>query len=1059
LFVNGVARGLHQSLTDAFVNQIFYEARRGGYNNPVNGETLIFYSLPSFQQHISQVMDQSLNFQSIIMTLQDFWAKQGCLIWQPYYTQVGAGTMNPATSLRVLGPEPWKVGYVEPSIRPDDGRYGENPNRMQMHYQFQVILKPDPGNPQEIYLSSLEALGIDPRKHDIRFVEDNWESPALGAWGLGWEVWLDGQEITQYTYFQQSGGIVLDPVSVEITYGLERIAIALQRVTSFRDIQWSPTLTDGDVNLQGEQEHSKYYFEVADVERLRQMYDLYEAEAKACLERGLVLPAHDYVLRCSHTFNVLDTRGAVGVTERQALFGRMRDLSRRVAEAYLESRQRLEYPWLDDDGADKRQAAVGRNEKKTPSLAHLPDGPQPFLFEIGVEELPHADLTGAIAQLKSRVPVLLEELRLAHGPVQVYGTPRRLTVFVEDLSPLQADLEQVIKGPPAGRAFGPDGAPTQAAEGFARSKGVQVRELQVVEMDGGSYVAAVVRQKGRSTVEVLSETLPGLVASIRFDKSMRWNESNIAFSRPIRWYLALYAGQVVPFAYAGVEVGAATRGLRHQEPEEFTPESPSAYFQALKDQGILIDIEERRMSIKRQVRSLAESVSGEIAEDPALLEEVTNLVEAPVALIGSFDPSHLELPREVLISVMKKHQRYFPVQKNRKLLPYFITVCNGEKEGMELVREGNEHVIRARFADAAFFIREDVKKPLEAYLEKLKTLTFQVKLGSMYDKTLRIVELVEDLAKSLALTDQELAAARRAAELCKADLATQMVVEMTSLQGIMGRYYALNSGEEEAVATAISEHYLPRFTGDQVPRTRPGLVISLADRLDTLAGLFAAGLAPSGNKDPFAQRRAALGLVQSLIAWDQDLNLEKSLQSAAAYLPIPARPESQAAVLDFIAERLRNVLLDEGYRYDIVDAVLAAQGHNPASAARNVKELAAWVARPDWHTILPAYARCVRITREFREHFQVKSEAMIDPSEEALYQALLQAEEKLDSAPRTVDAMLNAFTPMAPLVNRFFDKVLVMAEDPSVRQNRLGLLQRIAALAEGVADFSKLEGF
>ncbi len=298
------------------------------------------------------------NFQSIIMTLQEFWAGQGCLIWQPYYTQVGAGTMNPATFLRVLGPEPWKVGYVEPSIRPDDGRYGENPNRMQMHYQFQVILKPDPGNPQEIYLKSLEALGIDPRQHDIRFVEDNWESPALGAWGLGWEVWLDGQEITQFTYFQQAGGFVLDPVSVEITYGLDRIAIALQQVNSFREIQWSPSLTDGDVNLQAEQEHSKYYFELADVGRLRQMYDLFEAEARACLDQGLVLPAHDYILKCSHTFNVLDTRGAVGVTERQALFGRMRELSRRAAQAYLDQRQQLEYPWMKGT-AGSRQPKTG----------------------------------------------------------------------------------------------------------------------------------------------------------------------------------------------------------------------------------------------------------------------------------------------------------------------------------------------------------------------------------------------------------------------------------------------------------------------------------------------------------------------------------------------------------------------------------------------------------------------------------------------------------------------------------------------------------------------------
>jgi len=293
-------------------------------------------------------MPKSLDFQSIIMTLQQFWAKNGSVIWQPYYTQVGAGTMNPATVLRVLGPEPWNVAYVEPSIRPDDGRYGDNPNRLQQHYQFQVILKPDPGNPQELYLQSLEAIGIKPGEHDIRFVEDNWESPALGAWGLGWEVWLDGQEITQFTYFQQSGGQILDPVSVELTYGLERIAIALQRIQTFRDIRWVGDLTYGEINLNAEYEHSKYYFEGADVERLSEMFTLYEAEAEVALSAGLVLPAHDYVLKCSHTFNVLDARGAIGVTERQAYFGRMRDLARKIAEAYLAQREEMGFPWLVD---------------------------------------------------------------------------------------------------------------------------------------------------------------------------------------------------------------------------------------------------------------------------------------------------------------------------------------------------------------------------------------------------------------------------------------------------------------------------------------------------------------------------------------------------------------------------------------------------------------------------------------------------------------------------------------------------------------------------------------
>jgi glycyl-tRNA synthetase len=1009
-----------------------------------------------------------LNFQSIIMTLQEFWAAQGCLIWQPYYTQVGAGTFNPATVLRVLGPEPWNVGYVEPSVRPDDGRYGENPNRMQMHYQFQVILKPDPGNPQEIYLKSLEALGIDPSLHDLRFVEDNWESPALGAWGLGWEVWLDGQEITQYTYFQQAGGIPLDPVSVEITYGLERIAMTLQRVSHFRDIQWSPSLTDGDVNLQAEQAHCKYYFEVADIERLRQMYDLYEAEARACLAQGLVLPAHDYILKCSHTFNVLDTRGAVGVTERQAMFGRMRDLSRGVAEAYLAERQRLEYPFIKETEEQRSIYKVQPGDRI--SISSMPPiaSPAPFLLEIGTEELPADDLDAALEQLRLRVPALLDELRLGHGPVHILGTPRRLVVHVEFLAPHQPDLEQIIKGPPAERAFDLLGQPTQAAVGFARSKGVALADLQVSEVDGGRYVVAIVRQAGRPAAQVLAEVLPRLVSSLRFDKPIRWNSSNVVFSRPIRWLLALYGeqgqSQVVPFEVAGIHSGDVTRGLRFCQPQEFQVSGPQDYFQRLTGQGIILDPVERQRVVAEQVQALAIQAGGRLAEDSSLLAEVANLVEAPTALIGSFDASHLALPRDVLISVMKKHQRYFPVQQatgdglQASLLPYFIAVRNGDAQGLELVREGNENVIRARFADAAFFVREDQKKPLEAYLPRLGTLTFQTRLGSMLDKTRRIGALVADLASLAGLSEAESAVARRAAQLCKADLATHMVVEMTSLQGIMGRSYALNSGEPEAVAEAIFEHYLPRYPGDQNPLTRPGLVVGLADRLDTLVGLFAAGLAPSGNKDPFAQRRAALGLVQNLIAWDLSFELRPALQAAAAHLPLPSDPQSQSMVLEFIVERLRNIFLEQGARYDVVDAVLTAQGHNPAAAARAVKQLTAWAGRPDWHTILPAYARCVRITRDQGERFTVNPDAFVEAQEDELYRALLTAEE-LIRQPGSVDDFLAAFLPMIPAINRFFDSVLVMSEDGSLRSSRLGLLQRIVALAQGVADMSKLEGF
>lgn len=1002
-------------------------------------------------------MSRPLDFQSMIMNLQRFWAEQGCLIWQPYYSQVGAGTMNPATVLRVLGPEPWNVAYVEPSVRPDDGRYGENPYRLQQHTQFQVILKPDPGNSQDIYLRSLEALGIDPRQHDIRFVEDNWESPALGAWGLGWEVWLDGQEITQFTYFQQAGGAPVDPVSVEITYGLERIAMPLQRVRHFKEIRWNDNLLYGDVLAQSEYEHSRYYFEVADVERLQQMYALFEAEANSALEAGLILPAHDYVLKCSHTFNVLDSRGAVGVTERQAMFARMRELSRRIAEAYLADRQRLEFPWLaeipllKDSAAGRKQREVARPVVQTM--------PAPFLLEIGCEELPAADLRAALEQLSGRVPALLDELRLEHGAVEVYGTPRRLVVHIRDLAPSQPDRENLVKGPPASRAYDALGKPTPAAEGFARGKGLSAADLEVCEMDGGKYVAARIHEVGRQAADVLGEALPGLIASLRFEKPMRWNASGVSFSRPIRWLLAMLDGGVVPFEFAGLQSGRTTHGLRFHLPEELELKDTAAYFTTLKEQGIILDPEERKKSIAGQVSRLVEEAGGVPDLDPALLEEVTMLVEAPTALRGEFEKERLELPAEVLVSVMKKHQRYFPVLgRDGSLLPYFIAVRNGDSEHLDVVTDGNEVVIRARFADSAFFINDDLRHKLEEYLPRLGTLAFQAKLGSMRDKAQRIEHLVADLASGLGLDAGEESAARRAAALCKADLVTHMVIEMTSLQGVMGRYYALCSGEDAVVAEAIYEHYLPRFAGDTLPRGRVGLAVGLADRLDSLAGLFAAGLAPSGTKDPFALRRSAMGLVQNLISWNLDFDLRQALEKAAALLPIAASPQSLQDCQEFITGRLRAMLIDQGNRYDVVDTVLAAQGCNPAAAARNVRALAAWVERPDWSSILPAYSRCVRITRGQKSGLPVAPAEFREHAETDLYTALQKASTSL-RGDGSVDDFLANFLPLIPFINTFFDTVLVMDEEDMVRNNRLGLIQQVASLAAGVADFSKLEGF
>ncbi|MGC8788206.1 MAG: glycine--tRNA ligase subunit alpha, partial [Anaerolineae bacterium] len=538
-----------------------------------------------------------MEFQEVIMRLDHFWAERGCLIWQPYNVQVGAGTMNPATVLRVLGPEPWNVAYVEPSIRPADGRYGENPNRWQQFYQYQVILKPDPGNPVEMYLDSLKALGINPREHDIRLVEDDWESPALGAWGLGWEIWMDGQEITQFTYFQQAGGFDLDPVSVEITYGLERIVMVLQGVRDFVHIDWGHGITYGDILLRSEVEHCTYNFETANVERLKQMYDLFEAEARNALAAGLVIPAHDYVLKCSHTFNVLDARGAIGVTERARYFARMRELSREVAKAYLAQREAMGFPFLKRTG--------GTVSYPSPVIeTRSAQDPASLLLEIGVEELPALDLEGALEQLQMNTPQMLSEARLNFESVRVLGTPRRLVVQVGGLAPRQADVQRVIKGPPADFAFDAQGQPTKAAIGFAKTQGVNVADLQVREYEGKNYVVAVKTEHGRATNEVLAEILPELIASLKFAKSMRWNASNVAFARPIRWLVALLGDQVVPFTYANVQSDRISRGLRPLGSPDIVITDADAYDRIMGANSVLLDPKERESCIHSQAANL-----------------------------------------------------------------------------------------------------------------------------------------------------------------------------------------------------------------------------------------------------------------------------------------------------------------------------------------------------------------------------------------------------------------------------------------------------------------------
>ncbi len=1005
-------------------------------------------------------MNDAFTMQDTILRLHQYWAAQGCLIWQPYSEKVGAGTMNPATVLRVLGPEPWNVAYVEPSFRADDGRYAENPNRMQMHNQYQVILKPDPGNPQELYLASLEAVGLDRGKHDIRFVEDNWESPALGAWGLGWEVWLDGQEITQFTYFQQSGSLTLDPVSVEITYGLDRIIMYLQGKSDVWSIDVDGVHSFADVYREPEIENCVYNFELAHVDRLKAMYDIYEAEAAACIERGLVIPAHDYILRQSQTFNLLDTRGAIGVTERAKFFAAMRNQSRAVAELYVKQREQLEYPWLDEN--EPRSAAQTPSDVTVSAAAitHAED----LVLELGSEELPPADVVDGITQMGEALPKLLDEARLSYDDIYVTGTTRRLVAIVSGLAPVQEDVTNERRGPSVERAYDDDGNPTKAAQGFARGQGVDVGALE--KRDG--YVYAVVKEEGQPTLSVLPDLITTLLNGLRWRKTMRWN-GEVGYPRPLRWITALYGDRVVPFTWAQATSGRVSRGPRFADaladlqPGEYTHfeiANASAYLDAVRAQDIVLDRDQRRSLIWQQVTELAASVGGIVPEDAALLDEVTDLLETPQALLGSFEEKYLDLPMPVLIGVMKKHQRYFNVMRNGQLLPHFVTVANAKAlKDPDTVIAGNEGVIRARYADAAYFYRQDNSRKLESYTERLGTLTFHAELGSMLDKVHRLEKLAPEIAAMLSASAEQLQTVQRAAALCKSDLVTSMVVEMTSLQGIMGEIYANNSGESDAVAMAIREHYLPRFAGDATPESLPGLALSLADKLDSIVGLFAAGAMPTGSADPFGLRRAALGVVNNLMAAGVDFDLDAAIIASAQHQPIAVNQRTMDDVRDFLARRLQGVLLDEGYAHDIVEAVLASRGNNPTAAKRACIALTQALAAETWAEAFTAYARCARITRSLEERLALNPDAYEEEVETQLHNAYMAAGATVSDADEPAFVIGAVLAGLTNAINAYFDTVLVNAEEEELRNARLALVQHIAALPEPVADLSKLQGF
>lgn len=710
-----------------------------------------------------------------------------------------------------------------------------------------------------------------------------------------------------------------------------------------------------------------------------------------------------------------------------------------------------------------------------------------LLFEIGTEEIPAKFMPGILKQLKELAAAKMQELRIPFEDITVYGTPRRMAFIADGVAETQADVVVEAKGPSVKIAY-VSGAPSKAAQGFARGQGVDVKDLVVRD----NYVYAVKHLAGQPVVELLPGLLMDILTSLSFPKTMRWADYEFRFVRPIRWMVALFGDQIIPVEICGVKSGKFSMGHRFMQQSlkaaaesqgllsaalskvgnkvysalagvKGAVEIPSAgdYKKVMYDNFVMVDQDERRALILQQIKDLAAQNGGEAEINADLLEEVNYLVEWPTALCGKFEEKFLSLPKECIITPMREHQRYFPVlDEDGNLLNKFITVRNGGSEHLDIVTHGNERVLRARLSDAEFFFNEDRATKLEDRLEKLKTVSFQEGLGNMYDKSERLVKMAEMLrfAINTPVDEEEL---RRCALLCKTDLVTGMVIEFTELQGVMGREYALLDGEKPEVATGIFEHYLPRFAGDALPATTIGRIVGIGDKLDNICATFSRGLAPTGSQDPYALRRQALGVINILLDANYHISLAKIIAGTLYLLDI--KPEETGKlvpqIMEFFKQRLRNLLMDQGIRYDVIDAVFADKRNDDmVDLAVRCKALAAYVEAGNAEPLVQVAVRVSNLCKKIEKEVAISGALFKDESENKLHEVVAAVSKEIIPEIVLYDyaAVLKAGEKVIEPVNAFFDNVMVMDEDENVKNNRLAMLEEVRGIVNAVGDLSLL---
>ena len=684
-----------------------------------------------------------------------------------------------------------------------------------------------------------------------------------------------------------------------------------------------------------------------------------------------------------------------------------------------------------------------------------------LLIEIGTEELPPTALNKLSTAFYNGVKEGLEKADLSFSEIKKFAAPRRLALVISDLDVKQKDKIVERRGPALAAAFDEEGCPSKAAEGFARSCGVKVDDLEKLETDKGTWLNFKAEQKGQATSELIAAIVQTSLDKLPIAKRMRWADLDAQFVRPVQWLILLFGNDVIDAEILSVKSGRETRGHRFHHPETITIPSPAEYEMLLETHGkVIADFDRRKEAVRGQVNEIALSVSGKAMIDEDLLEEVSSMVEWPVAVMGGFEERFLDIPQEALILTMKTNQKYFyVVDKKGALMPHFITVSNIESKDVTKIQEGNERVIRPRFADAEFFWSQDRKSKLADQTERLGTVVFQKKLGTLLDKTTRVGKLASAIADQLA-GDTQLAL--RAAELCKCDLMTEMVGEFGSLQGVMGHYYAKHDGENDEVAAALEEYYKPKFAGDTLPQSVTSQSLAIADRLDTLVGIFAIGQTPTGDKDPFALRRASLGVLRILIENELDLDLLHLIKVAATQHDASIKaPEAEMGVLDFMLDRLNAYYLDKGIRPDVLDAVLSTKPTKPLDINNRLLAVDAFRQRAEATSLAAANKRIGNILKKVKGDLPtaIDNALLVENAEKELHQILTKLDDKVQSlidSAQYQDALAELSSLREP-VDQFFDDVMVMADDEALKNNRIALLHKLHSLFLQIADISKLQ--